>query len=91
MGATIIDGMDTLYLMGLHDLFKEGRDWIATNLKFNEVTPTTELAPCILSDYVMQVICIAIDATIIFLFLYLQIVNNYVNNFRDFYINYITT
>ncbi|XP_043273662.1 mannosyl-oligosaccharide 1,2-alpha-mannosidase IA-like isoform X2 [Venturia canescens] len=35
MGATIIDAMDTLYIMGLHEEFKEGRDWIAKNLDFN--------------------------------------------------------
>ncbi|XP_078619706.1 mannosyl-oligosaccharide 1,2-alpha-mannosidase IA-like isoform X1 [Branchiostoma floridae x Branchiostoma japonicum] len=33
MGATIVDGLDTLYLMGLMDEYKKGRDWIATNLK----------------------------------------------------------
>ncbi|XP_012260571.1 mannosyl-oligosaccharide 1,2-alpha-mannosidase IA isoform X2 [Athalia rosae] len=41
MGATIVDGLDTLYLMGLHDEFKQGRDWIAENLDFdlnNEVS-----------------------------------------------------
>ncbi|KAG7213150.1 hypothetical protein KM043_002465 [Ampulex compressa] len=35
MGATIVDGLDTLYIMGLHDEFKQGRDWIAENLDFN--------------------------------------------------------
>ncbi|XP_058443500.1 mannosyl-oligosaccharide alpha-1,2-mannosidase IA isoform X1 [Malaya genurostris] len=28
LGATIVDGLDTLYLMGLHKEFDEGRDWI---------------------------------------------------------------
>nr|XP_033335178.1 mannosyl-oligosaccharide 1,2-alpha-mannosidase IC-like [Megalopta genalis]XP_033335179.1 mannosyl-oligosaccharide 1,2-alpha-mannosidase IC-like [Megalopta genalis] len=35
MGATIVDGLDTLYIMGLHDEFKQGRDWIAENLDFD--------------------------------------------------------
>ncbi|XP_033230510.1 mannosyl-oligosaccharide 1,2-alpha-mannosidase IA-like [Belonocnema kinseyi] len=35
MGATIVDGLDTLYIMGLHDEFKQGRDWIAQNLDFD--------------------------------------------------------
>ena len=36
-GATIVDGLDTLYLMGLMEEFKQGRDWIATQLTFNGV------------------------------------------------------
>ncbi|OAD55846.1 Mannosyl-oligosaccharide 1,2-alpha-mannosidase IB [Eufriesea mexicana] len=35
LGATIVDGLDTLYIMGLHDEFKQGRDWIAENLDFD--------------------------------------------------------
>ncbi|XP_044583654.1 mannosyl-oligosaccharide 1,2-alpha-mannosidase IA isoform X1 [Cotesia glomerata] len=35
MGATIVDGMDTLYIMGLHDEYKQARDWIAQNLDFD--------------------------------------------------------
>ena len=42
MGATIVDGLDTLYIMGLHDEFKQGRDWIAENLDFDIVS--TKLA-----------------------------------------------
>ncbi|XP_077259070.1 mannosyl-oligosaccharide alpha-1,2-mannosidase IA-like [Temnothorax americanus] len=40
MGATIVDGLDTLYIMGLHDEFKQGRDWIAENLDFDIVSTT---------------------------------------------------
>eukprot|EP00164_Ancoracysta_twista_P002808 GFYU01003736.1.p1 GENE.GFYU01003736.1~~GFYU01003736.1.p1 ORF type:complete len:603 (+),score=177.51 GFYU01003736.1:130-1938(+) len=35
MGCTIVDSMDTLWLMGLKDEFDEGRDWIAQHLDFN--------------------------------------------------------
>lgn len=28
LGASIIDGMDTLYIMGLMDEFKDAREWI---------------------------------------------------------------
>lgn len=35
MGATIVDGLDTLYIMGLHEEYKQGRDWIAQNLDFD--------------------------------------------------------
>ena len=33
-GATIVDGLDTLYIMGLMDEFKQGRDWVV-DLKMN--------------------------------------------------------
>ena len=33
-GNTIIDSMDTLWIVGLHEEFKRGRDWIANNLVF---------------------------------------------------------
>lgn len=37
-GATIVDGLDTLYIMGLMDEYKKGRDWIATALNFQGVS-----------------------------------------------------
>ncbi|XP_064628473.1 mannosyl-oligosaccharide 1,2-alpha-mannosidase IA-like [Lineus longissimus] len=33
-GASIVDGLDTLYLMGLMEDYKKGRDWIAASLNF---------------------------------------------------------
>ena len=37
MGATIVDAMDTLFIMGLSDEFREGRDWIDKNLHFDRL------------------------------------------------------
>lgn len=37
LGASIVDGLDTLYLMGLNDEFREGRDWVAEHLHITEV------------------------------------------------------
>lgn len=37
MGATIVDALDTLYIMGLHDEFKDGQEWIEQNLDFSVV------------------------------------------------------
>ncbi|XP_069742956.1 mannosyl-oligosaccharide 1,2-alpha-mannosidase IA isoform X2 [Narcine bancroftii] len=34
-GATIVDALDTLYIMGMHDEFKEGKEWVEKNLDFN--------------------------------------------------------
>ena len=37
MGATVVDALDTLYIMGLHEELKKGRDWIAEHLSFTTV------------------------------------------------------
>ncbi|GAB0100370.1 alpha-1,2-Mannosidase [Sergentomyia squamirostris] len=37
-GATIIDGLDTLYMMGLQDEFDEGREWLAKKFSFDNVS-----------------------------------------------------
>lgn len=37
MGATIVDGMDTLYLMGMAEEFQRARNWVADNLSLNDV------------------------------------------------------
>lgn len=38
MGATIVDAMDTLFIMGMMDEYKDARDWIAQNLSFDVVS-----------------------------------------------------
>ncbi|CAM6075530.1 unnamed protein product [Sphagnum tenellum] len=35
LGATIIDSLDTLYIMGLQKQYEKARDWVAENLQFN--------------------------------------------------------
>lgn len=37
IGATIVDGLDTLYLMGLKKEYQKGRDWIAENFNLDQV------------------------------------------------------
>ncbi|KAG1681970.1 Mannosyl-oligosaccharide 1,2-alpha-mannosidase IB [Nymphon striatum] len=37
LGATIVDGLDTLYLMGLQEEFDRGKEWIASKLDFQNV------------------------------------------------------
>ncbi|XP_072967314.1 mannosyl-oligosaccharide 1,2-alpha-mannosidase MNS1-like [Typha angustifolia] len=36
LGATLVDSLDTLYIMGLHDEFQEAREWVADSLDFNK-------------------------------------------------------
>lgn len=38
LGATIIDGLDTLYIMGMMEEFKQGRDWIADNYSMDDLS-----------------------------------------------------
>lgn len=35
MGATIVDGVDTLYIMGLTEQYQKAHDWIAHDFNFN--------------------------------------------------------
>ncbi|XP_065089168.1 mannosyl-oligosaccharide alpha-1,2-mannosidase IA isoform X2 [Ochlerotatus camptorhynchus] len=37
LGATIVDGLDTLYLMGLHKEYDEGRDWVERKFTLENV------------------------------------------------------
>ncbi|XP_046462411.1 mannosyl-oligosaccharide alpha-1,2-mannosidase IA-like isoform X2 [Daphnia pulex] len=37
-GVTIVDSLDTLYIMGLMDEFQRARDWIEHNLDFKKLT-----------------------------------------------------
>ena len=35
LGLTIVDSLDTIYIMKLEDIFKEARDWVANSLNLN--------------------------------------------------------
>lgn len=37
LGATIVDGLDTLYIMGMKEEYKAGRDWVANSLDINSL------------------------------------------------------
>lgn len=36
LGATLIDSLDTLYIMGLDEQFQRAREWVANSLDFNK-------------------------------------------------------
>lgn len=40
LGATIVDSLDTLYVMGMKKEFDEGRDWIARKFTLDNVVCT---------------------------------------------------
>ncbi len=38
LGATIVDSLDTLYLMGLKEEYQRARDWILSSLDLSQVS-----------------------------------------------------
>ncbi len=44
MGATIVDGLDTLYIMGMTEEFSRGRDWVARSLDMNQMVGAAVLS-----------------------------------------------
>ncbi|BFG00187.1 mannosyl-oligosaccharide alpha-1-2-mannosidase IA [Drosophila madeirensis] len=38
LGATIVDGLDTLYIMGLENEYREGRDWIERKFTLDNIS-----------------------------------------------------
>jgi len=38
MGATIVDSLDTLYIMGMMDEFEKAREWVESDLDFNKMS-----------------------------------------------------
>lgn len=37
MGATIVDSLDTLYMMGMMDAYNKAKDWVKLSLNMDEV------------------------------------------------------
>lgn len=50
MGATIVDALDTLYVMGLHSEFKDGQEWVEQNLDFS-VVRLALISSCIFHNF----------------------------------------
>ena len=67
LGATIVDALDTLYIMGLEDEFKAGRDWVAAQLNFAGVRIFSKLYVISCHGNDMQLVfCVEIDSYIEF-------------------------
>lgn len=41
LGMTIIDGLDTLYIMGLTDEYEDGKKWVAESLTLDDKVSDT--------------------------------------------------
>ena len=37
MGMTMLDALDTMWIMGMKEEFKEAQDWLAKNIDFDRV------------------------------------------------------
>ena len=37
LGATVVDSLDTLYIAGLMEEYKQARDWVENSLNFDQV------------------------------------------------------
>ena len=38
VGATVVDSLDTLYIAGLMEEYRQGRDWVEQSLHFEQVS-----------------------------------------------------
>ena len=47
LGATIVDSLDTLYLMGLQDRFDQGREWVRLSLNIDQVSGGRCVCVCV--------------------------------------------
>ena len=46
MGATIVDSLDTLYMMGMMDGFNKAKEWVKVSLNMDEVSLLTTAHTC---------------------------------------------
>ena len=46
LGATIVDSLDTLWIMGMKDEFAAARDWVANDLSFDRVRVARAFVCC---------------------------------------------
>lgn len=45
-GATVVDSLDTLYVMELHEEFQEAKNWVEENFDLNVVSPALNALLC---------------------------------------------
>ena len=45
MGATIVDALDTLYIMEMKEEFERARKWVALSLNFHQVRQCIQFCP----------------------------------------------
>ena len=72
LGATIVDAIDTLYIMGLEEEYKKARDWIATNLNFDGASVRSVCVMCVPASLHVygQCVCLCVTECLYSLCLY---------------------
>ncbi len=53
LGATIVDSLDTLYIMGLMDQFNQGKEWVRNSLNLDEVRMTNRYPQRIVVEHTL--------------------------------------
>ena len=62
IGATIVDSLDTLYVMRMVKEFEAAREWVANHLNFNQVCVCTYICVCCVSAGVFgENMCVGIQ------------------------------
>lgn len=56
LGATIVDGLDTLYIMDLKQEYQEGRDWVEQKFSFKNLVNKFNLIET-LKSFVIDIVC----------------------------------
>lgn len=57
-GASIIDSLDTLYIMGLMDEYNDAKEWVKTNLELNSVRiPFDSHSTCMVFTFILLLLC----------------------------------
>ena len=77
LGATIVDAIDTLYIMGLEEEYKKARDWIATNLNFDgaSVRRVCDVCACIIACVWSLCVCVCVTECLYSLCQYVCVVS----------------
>ena len=55
LGATIVDALDTLHIMGFNEEFEQGKNWIIQNLNMNIVNSYKLCSNLILTNYIILI------------------------------------
>ncbi|GJQ84617.1 hypothetical protein Trydic_g10226 [Trypoxylus dichotomus] len=82
LGATILDGLDTLYIMGMTEEFKQGRDWIVNELDVDSLTADVSVFEMNIRFIGGLLTCFAFTGDVVFRDKALQIANKLLPAFQ---------
>ena len=80
VGATVVDSLDTLYITGLMEEYKQGRDWVERSLHFEQVSKQYQAVGIAVVSLLFALNCFTLSVLLL-LFLFAQI-NSYISVFE---------